>query len=59
LTRLAEQWLADRKALRSLLSPKGWLAVQSSTLFYGSRACWQGAQSLLYGSALVGKSDGD
>ena len=42
-----QRWLTSWKAFGSPLSLKDWLAVQSSTLFYGSRVCWQGAQGLL------------
>jgi hypothetical protein len=48
LTRHATQrWLTNWKAFGSPLSLKDWLAVQSSTLSYGGRVCWQGAQGLL------------
>jgi ubiquinone biosynthesis protein len=42
-----QRWLTSWKAFGSPLSLKDWLAVQSSTLLYGSRVCWQGAQGLL------------
>jgi ubiquinone biosynthesis protein len=42
-----ESWLTGWRAFGSPLSLKDWLAVQSSTLFYGSRVCWQGAQAFL------------
>jgi len=42
-----QRWLTGWNAFGSPLSLKDWLAVQSSTLFYGSRVCWQGAQALL------------
>jgi len=45
-----QRWLTSWQAFGSPLSLRDWLAVQSSTLFYGSRVCWQGAQSLLEGS---------
>jgi ubiquinone biosynthesis protein len=35
------------KGLGSMLSLKDWLAVESSTLLYSSRVCWQGAQAFL------------
>ncbi len=41
------RWLTSWKAFGSPLSLKDWLALQSSTLFYGSRVCWQGTQALL------------
>jgi len=41
------RWLTSWKAFGSPLSLRDWVAVQSSTLFYGSRVCWQGAQGLL------------
>jgi len=41
------RWLTSGKAFGSPLSFKDWLSVQSSTLFFGSRVCWQGAQALL------------
>ena len=42
-----QRWLTSWEAFGSPLSLRDWLAVQSSTLFYGSRVCWQGAQALL------------
>jgi ubiquinone biosynthesis protein len=42
-----QRWLTSWKAFGSPLSLKDWLAVEVSTLFYGSRVCWQGAQGLL------------
>jgi ubiquinone biosynthesis protein len=42
-----QRWLTNWKSFGSPLSLKDWLAVQSSSLFYGSRVCWQGAQGLL------------
>jgi len=41
------RWLTSWKAFGSPLSWKDWMAVQSSTLLYGGRVCWQGAQALL------------
>jgi ubiquinone biosynthesis protein len=41
------RWLTSWKAFGSPLSLKDWLAVQSSTLFYGGRLWWQGTQALL------------
>jgi hypothetical protein len=42
-----QRWLTTWGSIGSPLSLKDWLAVQSSTFFYGGRVCWQGAQSLL------------
>jgi hypothetical protein len=42
-----QRWLTNWEAFGSPLSLKDWLAVQFSTLLYGSRVCWQGAQGLL------------
>lgn len=41
------RWLTSWKAFGSPLSLRDWLAVQSSTLFYGGRVWWQGTQALL------------
>jgi ubiquinone biosynthesis protein len=41
------RWLTSWKAFGSPLSLQDWLAVQSSTLFYGGRLWWQGTQALL------------
>jgi hypothetical protein len=41
------RWLSSWQAFGSPLSLKDWLAVQSSTLFYGGRLWWQGTQALL------------
>jgi ubiquinone biosynthesis protein len=41
------RWLTSWKAFGSPLSPRDWLTVQFSTLFYGGRVWWQGAQALL------------
>ena len=41
------RWLSSWTAFGSPLSLKDWLAVQSSTLLYGGRVCWQGAEALL------------
>jgi ubiquinone biosynthesis protein len=41
------RWLTSWKAFGAPLSLRDLLAVQSSTLSYGSRVCWQGAQALL------------
>jgi len=41
------RWLTSWKAFGSPLSLRDWLAVQFSTLFYGTRVGWQGAQSLI------------
>jgi ubiquinone biosynthesis protein len=40
------RWLTSWKALGSPLSLRDWLAVQFSTLLYGSRLGWQGANAL-------------
>jgi predicted unusual protein kinase regulating ubiquinone biosynthesis (AarF/ABC1/UbiB family) len=53
-----QRWLSSWKDFGSPLSLKDWLAVQSSTLFYGSRVCWQGAQGLL-GQSLSALSGSD
>jgi len=48
IARLATQrWTSSWKAIGAPLSMRDWLAVQSSTLFYGGRICWQGAQAAL------------
>ena len=41
------RWLSSWTAFGSPLSLKDWLAVQSSTLLYGGRVCWQSAEALL------------
>jgi ubiquinone biosynthesis protein len=41
------RWLTSWSSVESPLSLKDWMTVQFSTLFYGSRLCWQGAQGLL------------
>lgn len=48
-----QRWMTSWKAFGAPLSLRDWMAVQSSALFYGSRVCWQGAQSVLSGSALA------
>jgi ubiquinone biosynthesis protein len=41
------RWLTSWKAFGAPLSLRDVLAVQSSTLSYGGRVCWQGAHALL------------
>ena len=43
----AQRWLTNWTSFKSPLSMRDWMALQSSTLFYGGRVCWQGAQALL------------